>query len=217
MSTKIKRVITLMTAMGILSALLAGCGGKEVIEVVQTETQNVQESLNGSLPSEMQSAEADIQLIDETVLGSIPATEENIPNGVFPVENRIVEQFSKDELVTVSFYEEPATEIAEAFTQIQFEGYEDCVPLSDGISYDVSEGESINLEIVRCIWTPENNLMYIGVYNLETETGYAYAHVGGNTQVAVPFTDLPAGSYVVYVKNMGERTITDGTLRYRIS
>ena len=32
----------------------------------------------------------EIQMIDEIVLGSIPATEENISTGVFPVENRIV-------------------------------------------------------------------------------------------------------------------------------
>jgi len=41
--------------------------------------------------------EIEIQMIDEIVLGSIPPTEENIPTGIFPVENRIVEQFSKDE------------------------------------------------------------------------------------------------------------------------
>jgi len=159
----------------------------------------------------------EIQMIDEIVLGSIPPTEENIPTGVFSVENRIVEQFSKDELVTVSHVEEPASDFAEAFIQIQFEGYDTCLPLSDGITYDVSEGESLNLEIVRCIWTPVDNLMYIGVYNLETETGYAYAYVDGNTQVSVPFADLPAGEYVVYIKNMGDRMITDGTLRYRVS
>ncbi|MBQ7001212.1 MAG: hypothetical protein IJN67_09250 [Oscillospiraceae bacterium] len=159
----------------------------------------------------------EIQMIDEIVLGSIPATEESIPAGVFPVENRIVEQFSKDELVTVSYIEEPASDIAEAFIQTQFEGYDTCLPVSDGIAYDISEGESLNLEIVRCIWTPVDNLMYIGVYNLETETGYVYAYVDGNIQVSVTFNDLPAGEYVVYVKNMGDRMITDGTLRYRVS
>lgn len=161
--------------------------------------------------------ETEIQTIDETILGSIPATEENIPNGVFPVENRIVEQFSKDELVTVSYIEEPATETAEAFIQIQFEGYDNCLPLSDGISYDVSAGEPVCLEIVRCIWTPEENVVYIGLYDPETETGYAYAYVGGDTQVAVTFADLSPGSYVVYIRNMGDRMITDGTIRYRIS
>lgn len=161
--------------------------------------------------------EIEIQMIDEIVFDSIPATEENIPTGVFPVENRIVEQFSKDELITVSHVEEPASDFAEAFIQTQFEGYDACLPLSDGNIYTVSEGESFNLEIVRCIWTPVDNLMYIGVYNLETETGYAYAYVDGNTQVSVPFADLPAGEYVVYIKNMGDRMITDGTLRYRVS
>lgn len=185
-----------------VSALLGGCSlTQEEISVTEVA----------------QTTETSLQMSEEIVLGTVPATEENIPNGTFSTEDRIVEHFSKDEMVTISCIEEPASDIAEAFIQIQFEGYDTCLPLSDGISYDVSEGESINLEIVRCIWTPENNLMYIGVYNLETETGYAYAYVGGNTQVAVPFNDLPAGSYIVYVKNMGEQTITDGTLRYRIT
>ena len=47
----------------------------------------------------------EIQMIDEIVFDSIPPTEENIPTGVFLVENRIVEQFSKDELITVSHVE----------------------------------------------------------------------------------------------------------------
>ena len=144
-------------------------------------------------------------------------TEEQIPTAAFPDESRIMETFSQDELAIVEYIEEPASEFADAFTQFRFEGYDDGMPLSDGITYAVSEGESLNLEIVRCIWTPVDNLMYIGVFNSETETGYAYAYVDGNIQVSVPFNDLPAGEYVVYVKNMGDRMITDGTLRYRVS
>lgn len=198
MQNKIQKVISMTVAICLLTASLTGCSNKVVTEVVET-------------------TEMSLQMSEEIVLGTVPATEENIPNGDFSVEDRIVEKFSKDELVAVSYIEEPATETAEAFIQIQFEEYDTCLPLSDGISYDVSEGESINLEIVRCIWTPVDNVVYIGLYDPETETGYAYAYVGGNTQVAVPFNDLPAGSYIVYVKNMGERTITDGTLRYRIT
>lgn len=192
----------LLVIIVLASALLGGCSlTQEEISVTEVA----------------QTTETSLQMREEIVLGTVPPTEENIPNGDFPVEDRIVEHFSKDELVTISCVEEPASDIAEAFIQIQFEGYDTCLPLSDGISYDVSEGESINLEIVRCIWTPVDNVVYIGLYDPETETGYAYAYVGGNTQVAVSFNDLPAGSYIVYVKNMGEQTITDGTLRYRIT
>jgi len=158
----------------------------------------------------------EIQMIDEIVLGSIPPTEENIPTGVFSVENRIVEQFSKDELVTVSHVEEPASDFAEAFIQIQFEGYETCLPLSDGITYDVSEGESLNLEIVRCIWTPTTNTLYIGFYNVDTATGYAYPFTGGSASGTYSWPDLPVGQYIVYVRNMSSRTITDGTMRYNV-
>ena len=162
-------------------------------------------------------SETELPLVTEVVLGTIPPTEEQIPTAAFPDESRITETFSQDELAIVEYIEEPASEFADAFIQFQFEGYDDGVPLSDGITYAVSEGESLNLEIVRCIWTPVDNLMYIGVYNSETETGYAYAYVDGNAQLAVSFDDQPAGEYVVYVKNMGDRMITDGTLRYRVS
>lgn len=44
MNTRAKRMISMMTVICVLSALLAGCGGEEVMEVVQTETQAVQEN-----------------------------------------------------------------------------------------------------------------------------------------------------------------------------
>ena len=162
-------------------------------------------------------SKTELPFVTEVVLGTIPPTEEQIPTAAFPDESRIMETFSQDELAIVEYIEEPASEFADAFTQFRFEGYDDGMPLSDGITYAVSEGESLNLEIVRCIWTPVDNLMYIGVFNSEMETGYAYAYVDGNIQVSVPFNDLSAGEYVVYVKNMGDRMITDGTLRYRVS
>lgn len=198
MKNDIQKLISVIVVFYLLTAFLAGCSSTENTEVAQT-------------------TETSLQMSEEIVLGTVPPTEENIPKGTFSTEDRIVEYFSKDELVMIPCIEEPASDFAEAFTQIQFEGYDTCLPLSDGISYDITEGESINLEIVRCLWTPEDNVVYIGLYDPETETGYAYAFVGGNTQVSVPFQDLPVGEYVVYIKNMGDRTITDGTLRYRIT
>lgn len=118
-------------------------------------------------------SETELPLVTEVVLGTIPPTEEQIPTAAFSDENRIMETFPQDELAIVEYIEEPASEFADAFTQFRFEGYDDGMPLSDGITYAVSEGESLNLEIVRCIWTPVDNLMYIGVFNSETETGYA--------------------------------------------
>ena len=125
MQNKIQKVFSMTAAICLLTASLTGCSSTVVTEAVQT-------------------TETSLQMSEEIVLGTVSPTEENIPNGTFSIEDRIVEQFSKDELVTISYIEEPASDIAEAFIQIQFEGYDTCLPLSDGISYDVSEGESIN-------------------------------------------------------------------------
>ena len=71
MNKKAKRMISLITTVGILSALLAGCGGEEVIEVIQTETQTAQEMPNGMLPPEMQADEADVIQMVEAALNVV--------------------------------------------------------------------------------------------------------------------------------------------------
>ena len=71
MNKKAKRMLSLLTAVGILSALLAGCGGEEVIEVIQTETQTAQEMPNGMLPPEMQADEADVIQMVEAALNVV--------------------------------------------------------------------------------------------------------------------------------------------------
>ena len=104
-------------------------------------------------------SKTELPLVTEVVLGTVPPTEEQLPTAAFPDESRITKTFSQDELAIVEYIEEPASEFADAFIQFQFEGYDDGVPLSDGITYAVSEGESLNMEIVRCIWTPTTNTL----------------------------------------------------------
>ena len=71
MNKKAKRMFSLLTAVGILSALLAGCGGEEVIEVIQTETQTAREMPNGMSPPQMQADEADVIQMVEAALNVV--------------------------------------------------------------------------------------------------------------------------------------------------
>jgi len=103
-----------------------------------------------------------------------------------------------------------------AFNQFTFDGCTYNAIWSDMVEYTMSEGETGVLEISTCIWTPATNTLYIGFYNVETATGYAYSFTGGSASGTYSWSDLPAGQYIVYVRNMSSRTITDGTMRYNV-
>jgi len=103
-----------------------------------------------------------------------------------------------------------------AFNQFTFDGCTYNAIWSDMVEYTMSEGETGVLEISTCIWTPATNTLYIGFYNVETATGYAYSFTGGSASGTYSWSDLTAGQYIVYVRNMSSRTITDGTMRYNV-
>ena len=103
-----------------------------------------------------------------------------------------------------------------AFNQFSFDGCTYNAIWSDMIEYTMSEGETGVLEITTCIWTPTTNTLYIGFYNVDTATGYAYPFTGGSASGTYSWPDLPVGQYIVYVRNMSSRTITDGTMRYNV-
>lgn len=103
-----------------------------------------------------------------------------------------------------------------AFNQFTFDGCTYNAIWSDMIEYTMSEGETGVLEISTCIWMPTTNTLYIGFYNVDTAKGYAYAFTGGSASGTYSWSNLPAGQYIVYVRNMSSRTITDGTMRYNV-
>lgn len=103
-----------------------------------------------------------------------------------------------------------------AFNQFSFDGCTYNAIWSDMIEYTMSEGETGVLEITTCIWTPTTNTLYIGFYNVDTAKGYAYSFTGGDVSGTYTYSDLPAGQYIVYVRNMSSKTITDGTMRYNV-
>lgn len=138
---------------------------------------------------------------------------ENVP---FNNDEMIIENFYAEEITYVTYTTEPASDSADAFDQIQFDGYGSNSVLSDGQKYTVSAETMLTLDIVKCIWTPEETMIHFGFYNPETNTGYAYAQVGGNVSGELEFSELPAGEYIVYVKIEGNETISDGTMRYNV-
>lgn len=103
-----------------------------------------------------------------------------------------------------------------AFNQFTFDGCTYNAIWSDMVEYTMSEGETGILEISTCIWTPTTNTLYIGFYNVDTATGYAYSFTGGSASGTYSWSNLPAGQYIVYVRNISSRTITDGTMRYNV-
>lgn len=103
-----------------------------------------------------------------------------------------------------------------AFNQFSFDGCTYNAIWSDMIEHTMSEGETGVLDITTCIWTPTTNTLYIGFYNVDTATGYAYSFTGGSASGTYSWPDLPAGQYIVYVRNMSSRTIADGTMRYNV-
>lgn len=103
-----------------------------------------------------------------------------------------------------------------AFNQFSFDGCTYNAIWSDMIEYTMSEGETGVLDITTCIWTPTTNTIYIGFYNVDTAKGYAYSFTGGSASGTYSWSNLPAGQYIVYVRNMSSRTITDGTMRYNV-
>ena len=130
-------------------------------------------------------------------------------------QEMIIESFSLEEITqapSLAVYDGATL----AFNQFTFDGCTYNAIWSDMVEYTMSEGETGVLEISTCIWTPATNTLYIGFYNVETATGYAYSFTGGSASGTYRWSNLPAGQYIVYVRNMSSRTITDGTMRYNV-
>ena len=130
-------------------------------------------------------------------------------------QEMIIESFSLEEITqapSLTVYDGSTL----AFNQFTFDGCTYNAIWSDMIEYTMSEGETGVLEISTCIWTPATNTLYIGFYNVDTATGYAYSFAGGSASGTYRWSNLPAGQYIVYVRNMSSRTITDGTMRYNV-
>lgn len=128
----------------------------------------------------------------------------------------ITESFSASDIVLI-----PDTDDA-AYETLNFTGCGYLEPYSTGTEYALSEGTySINVQV--CAWSTSTDPICIGFYDLDTGVGTAQVFTGGLIQsedgsgsVSISF-DLDTGRYLVYVRNMADRNITSGLMRYTVS
>lgn len=81
----------------------------------------------------------------------------------------------------------------------------------------VGENEGATLNIQTLVWAPENYTIRVGFWNISTGVGYYHALTGGDISQTLYYPNLEAGTYRVYVKNMGSTALTTGYMRYTIS
>lgn len=80
--------------------------------------------------------------------------------------------------------------------------------------YSVATGET-QFIIDACTWEPPTENVWIGFYNIETEVDYGDEFSGGKISYQeLDSVNLPAGTYQIKVKNIGDLNI-EGTMYYR--
>lgn len=88
---------------------------------------------------------------------------------------------------------------------------------SDVIEYEVQEGETLTLNIVSCTWVPHTCDLWIGIYDLDTGWGQYYPFSGGNCSGYYEFPDLSEGRYMIYIRNISSKTVSEGSIRYSLT
>lgn len=121
-----------------------------------------------------------------------------------------------DTINTFATSNNPAVPYAATITFV----FDDAAP---GILWPTSERFTMTagtstLKIHYGLWTPAENVLEFGFFNLDTGTAYGSTYSGGviESPVSKSYT-LPAGTYWVYVINHGKTNISDGTIRFSIS
>lgn len=81
----------------------------------------------------------------------------------------------------------------------------------------ISANELVTLKVDPCVWAPEDYELHIGFWNISTNVAYYKTATGGNISKTYYFTSIPAGTYRVYVMNMGDQDLTTGYMKYTVS
>lgn len=81
----------------------------------------------------------------------------------------------------------------------------------------LSAGETVGLTVDPCVWAPEHYNLELGFWNEYTNTCYPEIISGGNVSDTFYYSGLPAGTYRVYVRNLGTTKLTAGYLLYSLS
>lgn len=98
--------------------------------------------------------------------------------------------------------------------------FDDAVPgvviLADG-EIEITSGETATLNIQRCVWAPNDCSIRIGFWNARTAVLYYYTFYNGDIDGSYSFSNLPTGTYAVFVENRGPGNLTTGYMRFTIS
>ena len=89
--------------------------------------------------------------------------------------------------------------------------------MSDWVEYEVQQGDGVYVNVTSCSWYPHTCNIEVGILNLTGPDSMCETLSGGNYSGELVFGDVNAGTYIVYVRNLSSRTITDGSIRYSIS
>lgn len=138
---------------------------------------------------------------------------EEAENTLFPQ----VEHFSIEEVKQAEYsaIERSMTPYATRYFSFGTMGPNDII--SDFAEYEIQDGETVYLSISSCMWSPHTCDIYIGLYDLDTGDASYYSFSGGSCSGTYTFPNMNEGRYMVYVRNVGSRNITSGSLRYSLS
>jgi len=108
----------------------------------------------------------------------------------------------------ISPYATMRLEFSDAPYGITYIGNEDVV---------VGANETTVLDVDTLVWAPEHYTLRVGFWNISTGVGYYHSLTGVDYEGTLYYSGLEAGTYRVYVKNMGSSSLTTGIMRYNIS
>lgn len=89
--------------------------------------------------------------------------------------------------------------------------------MSDWVEYEVQQGDSVTVKVTSCSWYPHTCKLEVGILNLTGSDSLCKNVTGGEYSGTLTFSNVNAGTYIVYVRNLSSRTVTDGSIRYSIS
>lgn len=89
--------------------------------------------------------------------------------------------------------------------------------ISDWVEYEVRQGDSVTVNVTSCSWYPHTCNIEVGILSLTGPESMCAKLTSGDYSGELVFDDVNAGTYIVYVRNLSSRTITDGSMRYSVS
>lgn len=160
-----------------------------------------------SVPSEQLGAEKDEETTNGFTYTPILTNGEPSPGGSFTIDDVQLAPIRSD-AETFSLY---ATRYF-GFGELLYNNI-----MSDWVEYEVQQGDDVSVNATSCSWYPHTCNLEVGILNLTGSDTLCKNVTGGEYSGTMTFRNVNAGTYIVYVRNLSSRTITDGSIRYSIS